>query len=164
MKFSQIAFALAMVWTTVLFTSCTTEEVESNIATEDVFIPEPKAIELDIMHEINNYRISIGLDKLEHLDIIKSQTFLHSDYMRDNNVLTHANFETRQAFLESHAGADKVGENVAFGYSTAQQVVEAWLSSAGHKENIEGDFSHFEVSAETNEEGHLYFTNIFIRK
>ena len=33
-----------------------------------------------------------------------------------------------------------------------------------HKENIEGDFTNFDVSAEKNAEGNWFYTNIFIKK
>ena len=38
------------------------------------------------------------------------------------------------------------------------------LNSAGHKANIEGDFTHFGISIRTNAEGKKYYTNIFVKK
>lgn len=63
-----------------------------------------------------------------------------------------------------NASATKVSENVAYAFSSAQSVVNAWLNSAGHRANIEGDYTDFDISAEQNEEGRWYFTNIFIKK
>ena len=63
-----------------------------------------------------------------------------------------------------NAGAERVSENVAYGYSSAQGVVNAWMNSQGHRENLEGDYTDFDISAEQNNEGRWYFTNIFIKK
>jgi uncharacterized protein YkwD len=38
----------------------------------------------------------------------------------------------------------RVGENIAYNYSTPQAAVSAWLNSPSHKENIVGNFTHFE--------------------
>ena len=74
------------------------------------------------------------------------------------------NFFSRKNFLVNEIGANKVSENVAFAYTSAESVVRAWIKSDGHRQNIEGDFTEFEVSAEQNEEGKWYFTNIFIKR
>ena len=58
----------------------------------------------------------------------------------------------------------ELSENVAYGYSTSQTVVKAWIKSDGHRGTIEGDFTNFDVSAEKSENGRWYFTNIFIKK
>ncbi len=47
---------------------------------------------------------------------------------------------------------------------TAQAVVEAWLNSAGHKANIEGNYTHFGIAIRENPvNGKKYFTNIFAK-
>ena len=48
--------------------------------------------------------------------------------------------------------------------SNAQSVVNAWLNSDGHRQNIEGDFTDFDISAEQNANGQWYFTNIFVKR
>ena len=65
---------------------------------------------------------------------------------------------------KDNAGALNVGENVAYAYSSAQSVVNAWLNSPSHRSNIEGDFTDFDISAEQNEDGKWYYTNIFIKR
>ena len=70
----------------------------------------------------------------------------------------------RQASLENNVGALRVGENVAYGYQYAESVVNAWLNSQGHKYIIEGDYTHFDISAEQDENDRWYYTNIFLKK
>ena len=126
-------------------------------------IEEEMIIEVEIMELINNYRIENGFTALAPKSIIKSQTFSHNDYMIEQDQVSHDNFYYRKNFLTNSAGAVKVGENVAFGYPNAEAVVNAWINSDGHRANIEGDFTHFEVSADLDENGHWYYTNIFIK-
>ena len=150
----------------ISLSSCSSDSIDDKaeaVAT-NVVIPEDKIIEIEILERINDYRISKGLNSLQGLDIIKSQTYSHTDYMIERENISHDNFHQRRNFLVSNAGAISVSENVAYGYSTAESVVVAWLNSDGHRDAIEGNFTHFNVSAEKNEEGHWYYTNIFVKK
>ncbi|WP_345007629.1 CAP domain-containing protein [Snuella lapsa] len=146
--------------------SCSTDSLDDQVEdiTKNLVVPEPKPIEVEILELINNHRLSKGLNPLGNMNIIKSQAYTHTDYMVENNIVSHDNFYKRSNYLKSNAGAIKVSENVAYGYTSAQSVVNAWIKSEGHKENIEGDFSNFDISAEKNEEGKWYYTNIFIKK
>lgn len=152
----------------IAFLSLSCSEDNNEIQYEDsltiIDIPESKTIEIEIMELINNYRISQGLNSLNNHNIVKGQAYSHTDYMiRENNV-SHHNFFSRKNFLVNNTGANRVSENVAYGYTSAQSVVNAWIKSDGHKGNIEGDFTDFEVSAEQNAEGKWYYTNIFIKR
>lgn len=157
---------LALLAVFTLF-SCTTDSldekadaIELNLATA----PETKTIEVQILELINNHRLSLGLNPLSDMTVVRSVAYTHTDYMVDNNEVSHANFYKRSEYLKSNAGAKRVSENVAYGYTSAESVVRAWLKSDGHKANIEGDFTNFGVSAEESELGKWYYTNIFIKK
>jgi len=143
-------------------TSCSTESVD-DLQLENPAIPETKTIEVEIMELINTYRIEHGLNTLLPHDLIKSQAFIHSDFMVETGNISHANFYIRKSFLVSNAGANVVTENIAYGFTSAQSVVDAWINSDGHRENMEGDYTNFDVSAEQNEQGEWYFTNIFMK-
>lgn len=146
--------------------SCSPESLDdkADALIENITVPETKSIELEILELINNHRLSEGLSPLQSMSIIKSTAFTHTDYMVDTQTVSHANFFTRSKYLKSNAGAKSVSENVAYGYSSAESVVGAWLRSEPHKKNMEGDFTNFEVSAEKDVDGRWYFTNIFIKK
>ena len=150
-----------------LFTfSCSTDSIDESIeeAIEYNYVPDTKIIEIEILELINDHRISLGLNGLTDMSTIKAVAFGHTDYMIDQNAISHDNFFNRRASLINNAGALSVGENVAYAYSSAQSVVNAWLNSPGHKEVIEGDYTDFDISAEKDEDGKWYFTNIFIKK
>lgn len=146
--------------------SCTTDNIDDKAeALElELITPKSKTIEVEILELINNHRLSLGLSTLKNMTLVKSVAYTHTDYMVDNDEVSHANFFTRSDYLKANAGAKKVTENVAYGYSSAESVVRAWLKSDQHKANIEGDFSNSDVSAEVNADGKWYYTNIFIKK
>jgi uncharacterized protein YkwD len=147
------------------FTSCSTESFPEEVSTVNINqVPQAKVIELEIMELINEHRISIGLTPLRNHNIVKSVAFSHTDYMIEVNQVNHDNFFQRKNSLEEHASASRVAENVAYSFNSAEAVVNAWLNSEGHRETIEGDFTDFDISAEQNEQGRWYYTNIFIKR
>ena len=150
----------------IFLSSCSTDSIDEkaqNVTTEYV-IPETKIIEIEILELLNDHRLSEGLNPLTDLGLIKSQAFDHTDYMVETSNISHDNFSSRRSFLMQNAGASRVSENVAYGYSTASSVVAAWINSDSHREAIEGDYTHFDVSAEQDADGYWYFTNIFIKR
>lgn len=157
---------LVALLTVLTLSSCTTDNIDDQAAAMELSLVEIKAktIEVEILNLINDHRLSLGLSPLENMSVVKSVAYSHTDYMVDNNVVSHDNFYTRSNYLKSNAGAKKVSENVAYGYSSAESVVRAWIKSESHKANIEGDYTYFDVSAERNEDGRYYYTNIFIKK
>lgn len=148
------------------FTSCSTDSAaEDQINSIEVPVaPEAKLIEIEIMELINAHRITEGLNPLNDHSTVKAVAYTHTDYMIEVNNVSHDNFFQRKQSLQLNASANIVSENVAYGFSSAESVVNAWLNSPSHRENIEGDFTDFDISAEKNNEGKWYFTNIFIKR
>lgn len=156
----------AMALLALLTLSCSTDAVEEEAinAIAASYIPDTKIIEIEIMELINEHRIENGLSVLQDMSEIKAVAFSHTDYMIEQSEISHDNFYLRKANLENNVGAIRVGENVAFGFHYAQTVVNAWLNSEGHKMIIEGDYTHFDISAEKDSNDRWFYTNIFIKK
>jgi hypothetical protein len=65
---------------------------------------------------------------------------------------------------DAYAGYDyyAIGENIAYGYSGADDVMNAWMNSSGHRANIlDPTYSEIGVSIKANADGVLYFTQEF---
>lgn len=63
--------------------------------------------------------------------------------------------------LALDAGYRRAGENIAYGYSTPEAVVTAWMNSEGHRRNIlNGSFTHIGVGCYRSG-GLLYWTQLF---
>lgn len=149
----------------LLLTSCSSEDdgiYFDNAAAENV---EYSEIELDILELVNEYRISKGLNSLEQLTVISEVAESHTNYMAEVGKVSHDNFQLRHQQLVKVAKAKLVGENVGFGYSTANAVFKAWLDSESHRSVIEkSNYTHFGISTEQNLEGRNFFTQIFIER
>jgi uncharacterized protein YkwD len=120
-------------------------------------------IELETMSIINDYRVSVGLIPLKISGYVSYISEKHTTYMINGNFTNHNGFVDRQEDLVSTLGAKRVGENVAYNYSTAKGVLNGWLNSPTHKENIIGSYTHFGISIKPNLDGKKYYTNIFIK-
>lgn len=122
-------------------------------------------IETEILTLVNEYRQSKGLSSLITLNIISGVADGHTNYMVTTGQVNHDNFNLRAKNLIDNAAAKSVSENVAYGYSTAQGVVNGWLNSDEHRKAIEDPKNtHFGISTESNSAGRNYFTQIFIQK
>ena len=146
--------------------SCSSEDMPDESANAITLqnAPAAKTIEIEISELINAHRINLGLSPLNNLNVIKSVAYSHTDYMVTVSAVNHDNFFQRKQSLIQNASATKVSENVAYAFNSAQSVVNAWINSDGHRANIEGDYSDFDISAEQDEDGRWYYTNIFIKR
>lgn len=145
--------------------SCSTDNMDENVdAITYTEAPQAKQIEIEILELINNHRITIGLNPLTNMSDIKAQAYSHTNYMVDIGSVSHNGFHQRKNNLIANVGATKVGENVAYAYSSPASVVNAWINSDTHRDVLEGDYTDFDISAEKDADGRWYYTNIFIKK
>lgn len=159
---------LSMLLCTVFLFSCSPEDdgIYFNESSEVINTTVSySGMETDILTLVNEYRINQGLSSLTTLNIISGVADGHTNYMISTGTVSHDNFDSRAQALITNANAKKVSENVAYGYGTAQGVVNAWLNSPDHKKAIDDPKNtHFGISTECNSEGRNYFTQIFIQK
>lgn len=166
-KYTKMKFFKLFLTLTILInlTSCSKENDEIYL----IKITEQKNtysnIEFDILNLVNNYRESLGINRLSKLDIVSSVALSHTKYMVETGEVSHNNFDQRAQNLIENAGAKSVGENIAYGYNSAQGTVTGWLNSDSHRKVIESaSYTHFGISTKSNAEGRNYFTQIFIAK
>jgi uncharacterized protein YkwD len=162
-KMFRALLPIAIVFTMISCSSDSSEETSTDnklVTTYNYNESELKVITL-----VNNYRQSIGLNTLEVINHISYKSQEHNIYMIDNNLITHDYFQQRANNLVAVLGAKRVSENIAYNYQTPESAMSAWLNSPGHKDNIEGDFTHFGISITVDETtGKKYYTNMFIKK
>ena len=162
-KLLRVLLLVAIVYSMNSCSSDSSEAPSSSTATMKVMDYSYDSSELEAMNLINTYRVSVGLNELQQINHISYKSEEHDHYMIRNNVVNHNDFVARSENLISVLGAKRVGENIAYNYNSSQSVVNAWLNSPTHKENIEGDYTHFGISIRTNPDGKKYYTNIFVK-
>ncbi|MCK0131836.1 CAP domain-containing protein [Flavobacteriaceae bacterium F08102] len=145
-----------------LFFTISCSEDHTNLD-EQLFHTESSTITNDILKLINKHREINGLHTLKRNATADKLAENHNKYMIANDVVNHDHFNERASALRKDEQAKGVGENVAWGYKDAQQVVNAWLDSPGHKANIEGDFTNSGLSAMKDDNGTYYFTHLFYK-
>jgi uncharacterized protein YkwD len=144
--------------------SCSTEDSNASQSPSIVLNYEYSPLELETMALINNYRVSIGLNALEKVSYASHKSEEHDHYMIANNVVNHNDFVARSENIMKVLGAKSVSENIAYNYNSAKGAFDAWLNSEGHRENIEGNYTHFGISIRENPtNGKKYYTNIFVK-
>lgn len=141
--------------------SCARQDTEDLILADALTL---HSVEDEVFELINDHRSSIGLAALTNINIAYPKAAEHTEYMIVNGEVSHDNFYEREAYLVSEAGANSVAENVAFAYSTAQGVVNAWLNSSSHKAIIEGDYTHGSICVKRDSNGDSFYTHLFIKK
>jgi len=118
----------------------------------------------DILVLINEHRISMGLSAIQRdQQYASAYAVEHTKYMIEMDRINHDNFSIRSEALKNR-GASRVGENVAYGYTSAESVVYAWLNSPTHKDIIEGNYTHSGFGVIPDSNGTFYFTQLFYSK
>lgn len=118
----------------------------------------------EILFLINEHRTSIGLETIRRdQQHASAYAVNHSKYMIEKDKISHDNFNFRNNGMKNR-GAKSVGEVVAYGYTNAENVVNAWLNSPSHKSVIEGPYAFTGFGIIQNSQGQYYFTQLFYRK
>ncbi|MBW4441440.1 MAG: CAP domain-containing protein [Plectolyngbya sp. WJT66-NPBG17] len=125
-------------------------------------------MERAIFNEINKYRANKGLRPLVWNDEIAKQAREHSRNMAKKIVpFGHQGFEQRAKALNNSIQSRGTGENVGWVMSRRDpsgKVIDAWIKSQKHRENIEGEFSMTGIGIGLSAMGEYYFTQGFVRK
>ncbi|BAU11217.1 hypothetical protein LEP3755_17100 [Leptolyngbya sp. NIES-3755] len=125
-------------------------------------------MERAVFNRINQYRASKGLRPMVWNDEIAHQAREHSRNMAKKVVpFGHQGFEKRAKALSAAIQASGTGENVGWVVSKhdpAGKVIDAWIQSQKHRENIEGNFSMTGIGIGISAMGEYYFTQDFVRK
>ena len=161
----------------LLFTACNEDELvvsgepESEVVTEEnveesngcTNSNNESAIANEILDLVNSHRQSKGKSMLELSCVATTLAIEHTQYMIAQDRISHEGFNDRFKVLQQQVNATGAGENVASGYASAESVMNGWLNSDGHRENIEGNFTHIGIAAVRNSAGRLFYTQIFYR-
>ncbi|AIQ64571.1 hypothetical protein PSTEL_17160 [Paenibacillus stellifer] len=93
----------------------------------------------EVVSLVNAERAKAGLAPLKALDSLNKVAAAKATDMRSNNYFSHTSptygspFDMMKSFGVNFGYA---GENIAMGQKTPQEVMTAWMNSAGHKANI----------------------------
>jgi uncharacterized protein YkwD len=124
------------------------------------------SLEEEILQYTNAYRKSKGKPPLKMYDLASVQAETHARNMAAQKTgFGHSGFEARIDKIRKREKAfvAAAAENVAYGQSSAKEVVDGWIKSARHRKNMLGNYNHIGVGVAKSRKGQLYFVQIFIR-
>lgn len=121
----------------------------------------------EFMTLVNNHRMRLGKQPLDHLSELGALARAHSEDMATNTVaFGHTGFSQRcnEARIVI-GGGNLCAENVAMGQKTVSAVFNSWMNSSGHRANLEQSrVTHTGFGFKQSASGTYYWTQIFIEK
>ncbi|MBX0359347.1 hypothetical protein K2225_16740 [Halobacillus sp. Nhm2S1] len=141
------------------------EEVQKEENTQEEATSEVSAFEKQVVELTNQEREKQGLAPLKLDTELSAVAKDKSLDMQQNNYFSHnsPNYGSPFDMMKSY-GIDyrTAGENIAMGQTTPEEVVQGWMNSQGHRENIMNpNFTHIGVG---HAEDGNYWTQMFIGK
>ena len=141
--------------------------VGSSIYIEDTMIPLASTIGYDAyatqlaretFNNINSIRIKNGLNSLVWNDSLSMASTIRAQECSVKWSHTRPNGQAYWTVDSKHV----YGENLAFGYDSAEEAVEAWMKSPSHKANIlDAEFTMAAISVYKTKDGVYYWANEF---
>ncbi len=125
--------------------------------------PTTSQVAQEVLRLVNKERKARGLKPLALSSTLNKEALRWSRYQAkvDRNQCFHRPDLT----VGMPAGWRLIGENVAYGYRTPAAVVQAWMRSPSHRQNIlRPSFTHMGVGDATSSAGYLYWTQIFTQQ
>jgi uncharacterized protein YkwD len=128
-------------------------------------MPEDKAgndatFEKQVLELTNQERAKAGLQPLKGNAELDYAADKYAEDMSERGVLSHTGPDGSQPWDRAKAvgyEAQTMGENIAAGQKTPEQVVQAWMNSPGHRANIlNSNFTELGVGFHNNYWGQLF--------
>ena len=128
--------------------------------------PEVTSAEKEVARLVNIERAKNGLPALTYnwelarVARYKSQDMINKHYFNHNSPTYGSPFDMIRAFGIRFTAA---GENIAYGQRTAQEVMNSWMNSPGHRANIlSRNYTQIGVGYAKDSNGRIYWTQMFI--
>ena len=114
---------------------------------------------------VNQHRIQQYLPALQinpHVQVVAVE---HAQAMANGSTsFGHSGFEERARQLLGQLGGKSAAENVALAAADASQIVQHWLDSTGHRNNIEGNFTLTGIGVAQGKDGRVYCCQLFVEQ
>jgi uncharacterized protein YkwD len=113
------------------------------------------AYEQEVVERVNAVRAAHQLPPLKRVSLVDDAARYHATDMGQDNYFDHDSYDRNGGALVYVCGwssrirsyypnSAPLGENIAAGYPTPESVMNAWMNSTGHRENILRD-SYWEI-------------------
>lgn len=111
---------------------------------------------------VNEYRTANGLNPLRVIPLLQSDAQTRAVEISSDFSHTRPDGSSYETVFSSSLVKNSWAENIAYGSSTPEEVMEQWKNSSGHNENIlNSDMTHIGVGAYISN-GTIYWVQLFI--
>jgi uncharacterized protein YkwD len=119
----------------------------------------------EVLKYTNQFRKSKHLPALEMRENLNAIARKHSEDMaRGKCGFGHAGYHQRELQVQKIIKMEYgMAENVAYGATTAKQVVSMWKGSSGHRKNMLGNYKYIGIGTARDKHGAIDYTEIFVR-
>lgn len=119
----------------------------------------------EMLTKVNEARQAAGKGPICNSEKLMESALKHSTYQAGIQTMTHdSNVPLMSRFSNEGFSPASVAENVAETPSdNVAEVMNAWLASPHHKENIIGDYTHFGSAPVKGNNGQYYWTQHFAK-
>lgn len=115
--------------------SAVTPEVFLPLISDDFMLP----FEMQVLDLVNIERAKAGCGPVRADRALRQAAYLHSKDMGDNGYFSHTGRDgssfSQRARRAGYTGSPR-GENIAAGYTSPSSVMNGWMNSSGHRNNI----------------------------
>jgi uncharacterized protein YkwD len=126
---------------------------------------EPRdTVESEMRDAQNRERKQEGRPPLNLSDTLSNVAKLHAKDMATHGKLDHKGSDgssVGERIKRKDYRWTRVGENVARGQKSVEEVVKVWMKSAGHRANILGDFTELGAGYFDDENGQRYWCSVY---
>lgn len=128
---------------------------------------ENESYRKQIVNLVNAQRQKAGLPKLTEDKKLNKLSDKKVQLMAEEGKLSHTagGYSSLGEFVRDYGFKYwTVGENIARNWRTPEEVMKAWMESAGHRANILNEkFTHIGVAKTTAPNGDIYWVQIFLK-
>ena len=113
---------------------------------------------IEAFNQINDIRVDEGLDALDWNQNLESVSDVRAEEC--SRVFSHTRPNNKPWYTVNNQ--IQGGENLAFGYDTADEAVDAWMDSTTHRDNIlYSEFTGGSISIYQDDNGVCYWAHEF---
>jgi uncharacterized protein YkwD len=138
-RYRDIGFGLSRLDGTPLYSFLFAVPQSDYFARETTGLRDPGAVREEMLTRVNAVRKKAGLKPLRLNSDLEKAAQRHAEDMLARGYFAHespSGTTVRERARKAGYAWNAIGENIAFGQTSVQEVIETWMDSPGHRKNI----------------------------
>ncbi len=138
-RYRDIGFGIARLDGTPLYSFLFAVPLGDHLARETTHLRDSGAVREEMLALVNSARKKAGLKTLRLNSVLHKAAQAHAEDMLARGYFAHespSGTTVRERSRKAGYNWAAVGENIAFGQTSVDEVMETWIDSPGHRKNI----------------------------